>query len=160
MEHLDVLDRGLLGVGVALEALGFFALHRRDPGKPYAWCFAKNAAVFLDVALRPKLAILFAEPASSSRSAVARPVRSCVRSAYARRTYKHKADGVRSRSRATAPIVLPLSRTKRTAWLQNSSTAGVGADLSGFAGIRDIESTFRKMSTKPDQAHYGDQCGM
>src|SRR4030095_13474058 len=31
IEHLDVIERGLLGVGVALKALGFFALHRREP---------------------------------------------------------------------------------------------------------------------------------
>jgi hypothetical protein len=31
IEHLDVIEQGLLGVGVALKALGFFALHRREP---------------------------------------------------------------------------------------------------------------------------------
>src|SRR4029450_9064878 len=31
IEHLDVIGQGRLGVGVALKALGFFALHRREP---------------------------------------------------------------------------------------------------------------------------------
>ena len=68
--------------------------------------------------------------ASSSRSAVVRPVRPPLRSARARSTHCRKADSVRSNSRATAPTVFPSSNTSRTAPARNSSlNAGVTADV-------------------------------
>ena len=66
-------------------------------------------------------------------------------------THDRSADGVRSRSRATMAIVLPSSSTSRTAWPRNSSSNCRRGRRRFVPGIRDIVSTFRKMSTKPDQ---------
>jgi len=60
--------------------------------------------------------------ASSSRSAVVRPVFPLVRSARARFTHSRSAVSVRSRSRATLPTLLPSSSTSRTAWALKSSS--------------------------------------
>ena len=59
--------------------------------------------------------------ASSARSSVVSPVRPFVRSARACRTQLPNADGVRSSSRATAPIVFLHLSTSRTAPALNSS---------------------------------------
>jgi acyl-CoA synthetase (AMP-forming)/AMP-acid ligase II len=48
---------------------------------------------------------------------------------------------------------LPSSRTKRTACCLNSSVNRRRARRLCVSAIADIVSTFRKMSTKPDQAH-------
>ena len=61
---------------------------------------------------------------------------------------------LRSSSRATAPIVFPSSNTSRTAPTMNSSENCRRARLPAcFDPILAIVSTFRTMSTKPDQAH-------
>lgn len=92
--------------------------------------------------------------ASSSRSAVVKPVRPLVRSACARLTHSASAEAVRSRSRATAPMVLPSSKTSRIAPALNSSVNRRRTRRAGLLlSMRDIVSTFRKMSTKPGQAH-------
>ena len=68
------------------------------------------------------------------------------------------ADCVRSRSRATWGIVLPSSRTRRTAPARNSSVNALrGRRDSAFAGFDswsmwDTVSAFRSVSEKPDQA--------
>ena len=91
--------------------------------------------------------------ASSVRSSVVRPVLPWLRSARACRTQLPSADGVRSSSRATAPIVFPSSNTSRTAPTMNSSENCRRARLPAcFDPILAIVSTFRTMSTKPDQA--------
>ena len=85
--------------------------------------------------------------------AVVRPVLPFVRSARACFTHVARADGVRSNSRATAPTVLPSSITSRTAPVLNSSVNCRRARLPVFLdSILDIVSTFRNVSTKPDQA--------
>ena len=69
-------------------------------------------------------------------------------------THNRRADGVRSRSRATAPTVLWSSSTKRTAWLRNSSSnCRRGRRPLLLSGIRDIVSGFRNVSTRSDHAH-------
>ena len=94
--------------------------------------------------------------ASSARSSVVSPVLPLVRSARACFTHCARVDGVRSSSRATAPTVLPSSKTSRTAPILNSSLNCRRARLPPFVDpILDIVSTFRKMSTKPDQTHAG-----
>ena len=63
------------------------------------------------------------------------------------------ADGTRSSSRATALTLRPSSRTRRTVCSLNSSVnRRRGRRLGLLEDMRDIVSTFRKMSTKPDQA--------
>ena len=91
--------------------------------------------------------------ASSSRSAVVRPVRPPLRSARARSTHGRKADSVRSNSRATAPTVFPSSNTSRTAPARNSSLHCRRDRRRVVAAIRDIVSTFRNVSTRSDQVH-------
>ena len=91
---------------------------------------------------------------SSSRSAVVRPVRPFDRSACACLTQLPNADATRSSSRATAVTLLPSSRTKRTACCLNSFVKRRrGRRPLLESAIVDIVSAFRKMSTKPDQAH-------
>jgi hypothetical protein len=59
---------------------------------------------------------------------------------------------------ATAPTVFPSSRTSRTAPSLNSSeNCRRRRRPPLLAAMRDIVSTFRNVSTKPDQAH-GDGC--
>ena len=94
--------------------------------------------------------------ASSSRSAVVRPVRPPLRSARARSTHGRKADSVRSNSRATAPTVFPSSNTSRTAPARNSSLNCRRDRRRVGAAIRDIVSTFRNVSTRSDQAQCRD----
>ena len=95
---------------------------RGNPGKPYCWCFAKKAAAFFKMSRSVRNSrFSFRSRANSSRSAVVRPVRPCVRSAQARLTHSRSAVSVRSRSRAAAPTVLPPSSTKPTALALNSS---------------------------------------
>src|SRR5262249_16446055 len=96
--------------------------------------------------------------ASSSRSAVVKPGRPCGRSALACLTQVRSVGSVESESRATAPAVLRSPSTNRTAWaLKSWSNCRRGRRL--FLGMSamglDIVSTFRKMSTKADQAQYG-----
>ena len=94
--------------------------------------------------------------ASSARSSVVSPVLPFVRSARACLTHCARADGVRSNSRATAPTVLPSSRTSRTAPILNSSLNCRRARLPAFVDpILDIVAAFRNVSTKPDQAQRG-----
>src|SRR5262245_4910579 len=131
-------------------------LRRVDPGELYDWCFAKKAAAFFRISRSVRSSrFSFRRRASSSRSAVVRPVLPCVRSARARLTQARSAVSVRSRSRAARPTLLPSSSTSRTAWaLKSSSNCRRGRRRLGVSAIaRDIVSTFRKMSTKPDQAH-------
>ena len=92
--------------------------------------------------------------ATTAPSSVVSPVLPLVRSARACFTHCARADGVRSSSRATAPTVLPSSKTSRTAPILNSSLNCRRARLPPFVDpILDIVSTFRTMSTKPDQTH-------
>ena len=87
------------------------------------------------------------------RSSVVRPVRPFVRSACASRTQLASDDGVRSNSRAVAPIVLPSSNTSRTAPALNSSLncrRTRRPDL--LDPILAIVSAFRMMSTRSGQA--------
>ena len=72
---------------------------RFDPDNRHAWFLAKKAA----------------------RSSVVRPVFPVERSARACRTQFPNAEGVRSSSRDTAPMVFPSSTTNRTAPALNSS---------------------------------------
>src|SRR5258708_374471 len=129
-------------------------LLRRDEGKPHRLCFAKKAAAFFRMS-RSSARIRFSlrSRASSSRSAVVRPLLPFVRSACACRTQFASDDGVRSRSRETAPIVLPSSNTSRTAPAMNSSVNRRRARRPVLLDpILDIVSALQKMSTKPDQA--------
>src|SRR5712692_4158950 len=134
---------------------GMLGLLRRDEGKPHRLCFAKKAAAFFRIS-RSSWAIRnsFRSRASSSRSAVVRPVLPCVRSARARSTQLRSADSVKPKSRATAPIVLPSSSTSRTAPAMNSSLNRRRARRPVLLDpILDIVSALRKVSTKSDQAH-------
>ena len=71
----------------------------------------------------------------------------------ARYARQQSTDAVRSSSRATAPTVLPSSSTSLTAPSLNSSENCRRARRpSASFDMRDIVSTFRKMSTKSDQA--------
>ena len=96
--------------------------------------------------------------ASSSRSAVVSPVRP-LRAIGARPL--HPLAERRSRSGRDrgppAPTLLPSSSTSRTAWALNSSVNCRRARrLLGVSAIgRDIVSTFRKMSTKPESPTAG-----
>ena len=64
---------------------GVLGLLRRDPGEPYAWCFAKKAAAFFRMSRSVRSSrFSLRSRASSSRSAVVSPVRPPVRSARAR----------------------------------------------------------------------------
>src|SRR5262245_19206663 len=131
-------------------------LLRRDEAKLHRRSFAKKAAAFFRISRSSRrIRFSFRRRASSSRSAVVRPVLPCVRSARARLTQARSAVSVRSRSRAARPTLLPSSSTSRTAWaLKSSSNCRRGRRRLGVSAIaRDIVSTFRKMSTKPDQAH-------
>ena len=95
----------------------------------------------------------FRKRPSSSRSSVVRtPGLPLPRSARARSTQFRSDDSVRSRSRAAAPTDLPSSRTSRTAPALNSSVKLRRARFGFRSAMVDIVSTFRKMSTKPDQA--------
>ena len=79
-----------------------------------------------------------------------------MRSARARSTQSRSAVSVRSRSRATLPTALALveHQAHRLGLEVVSRIAGAaGAWVSSAIGL-DIVSTFRKMSTKPDQAHF------
>ena len=71
-------------------------------------------------------------------------------------THWPSAEGTRSSSRATAATLLPSSSTKRTACCLNSSVNRRRTRRLRVSAIRDIVSTFRKMSTKPDQAQSSD----
>src|SRR5262249_45306269 len=132
-------------------------LLRDDPRELHCWCFAKKAAAFFRISRSVRSSrFSFRRRASSSRSAVVKPVRPCVRSARARVTQMRRLDSVRSRSRATLGMLLPSSSTSRTACALKSSSnrrrwRRVVFGVSAMA--RDIVSTFRKMSTKSDQAH-------
>ena len=121
------------------------------------WIHAKKAAAFFSTSrsMRSSRTSL-RRRASSSRSTPVSPVRPLVRSACARRTHSANADGVRSSSRATAPTVLPSSRTSRIAPALNSSLHCRRTRLPAVRNpILDIVSAFRNVSTKPDQAQYG-----
>ena len=73
------------------------------------WCFAKKAAAFFRMSRSIRSSrISLRSRASSSRSAVVRPVLPFVRSARACSTHFRSADSVRSRSRATARDRLAL----------------------------------------------------
>src|SRR6266540_1371526 len=127
-------------------------LLRRDEGKPHRLCFAKNAVAFFKMS-RSSSAIRSAlrSRTSSLRSAVVRPVRPFERSARACLTHWPRADATRSSSRATAVTLLPSSSTRRTACCLNSSVNRRRVRRLRVSAIADIVSTFRKMSTKPDQ---------
>src|SRR5262249_49567516 len=129
-------------------------LLRRDPGKPYCWCFAKKAAAFFRMSRSVRSSrFSLRSRASSSRSTVVRPVRPCVRSARARLTHSRTAVSVRSMSRATPPTLLPSSRTRRTTPALNSSVNWRRGRRFGVSAIGlDIVSSIGKMSTEPDQA--------
>ncbi len=128
-------------------------LLRGDPGKPHAWCFAKKAAAFL-LSRAPSAAR--DSPCAAWRARRARrssaPCRRPERSAWACSTHWRRADSVRSRSRATAPTDLPSSSTKRTAWALKPLSNCRRGRRPGLSGIRDIVSTFAKVSTRSDQA--------
>jgi hypothetical protein len=82
-------------------------------------------------------------------------VRPLVRSAWACFTQLVSAEGTRSHSRATLVTLLSSSRTRRTAGGLNSS-GNCRRERRGFgdSDIPDIVSTFRKMSTEPDQLQF------
>src|SRR5882762_3346566 len=131
-------------------------LPRVNQRKRVAGSFAKKAAAFFRISRSSRSwRLSFRSRASSSRSAVVNPVRPCERSARARVTHARSAVSVKSRSRATAPTLLPSSRTSRTAWaLKSSSNRRRDRRLLVVSAIGvDIVSAFRKVSTKPDQAH-------
>ena len=94
--------------------------------------------------------------ASSSRSAVVRPVLPFVRSARACATQLRSDDSVTPRSRAADATVLPSSRTSHTAPVLSSSVKLRRPRLPFVSAMVDIVFPFRKMSAKPDQAHYPD----
>src|SRR5882762_8405151 len=134
-------------------------LPRVNQRKRVAGSFAKKAAAFFRISRSNRSwRLSFRSRASSSRSAVVNPVRPCERSARARVTHSRSAVSVKSRSRATAPTLLPSSRTSRTAWaLKSSSNRRRDRRLLVVSAIGvDIVSAFRKVSTKPDQAHIDD----
>ena len=85
-------------------------LLRRDEREPHRLCFAKKAAAFFRMSRSScELRFSLRSRASSSRSAVVRPVLPFVRSARARLTQSpQRRVSVRSRSRATAPTRLAL----------------------------------------------------
>src|SRR5476649_150586 len=134
---------------------GELGLLRVDPGEDYAWCLAKKAAAFFRMSRSMRNSRLsLRSAASSARSSVVSPVRHLVRSACAYRTQLPSDDGVRSNSRATAPIVLPSSNTSRTAPALNSSVNCRRTRRPAFFDpILAIVSALRKMSTKLDHAH-------
>src|SRR5579864_2612632 len=133
---------------------GMLCLLRRDEGKPHRLCFAKKAAAFFRIS-RSSWTIRnsFRSRASSSRSAVVRPVLPCVRSARACSTQFRSDDSVKPKSRAAAATVLPSSRTSRTAPVLYSSVKLRRVRFAFLSAMVDIVFPFRKMSTKPDQAH-------
>jgi multidrug efflux pump subunit AcrA (membrane-fusion protein) len=95
----------------------------------------------------------FRRRASSSRSAVVKPVRPFVRSARARFTHSRSAVPVRSKARAAARTLLPSSRTRRTACSKSSVNWRRARRGLALSPIVDIVIAFPKMSTKSDQAH-------
>ena len=92
--------------------------------------------------------------ASSSRSAVVRPVLPFVRSARACATQLRSDDSVTPRSRAADATVLPSSRTSHTAPVLSSSVKLRRPRLPFVSAVVDIVFPFRKMSAKPDQAQW------
>src|ERR1700730_4855647 len=132
-------------------------LHGDEP-KPYRLCFAKKAAAFFRMS-RSSWRIRFSlrSRASSSRSAVVKPVLPSLRSASACCTHSRTAEGTKSSSRATALTDFPSSNTNRTVWALNSSLKRRRARLARVvSAIVDIVSAFRNVSTKPDQAQLPD----
>src|SRR6202047_1819488 len=96
-------------------------LHGDEP-KPYRLCFAKKAVAFFKMSRSSwRMRFSLRSRASSSRSAVFRPVFPFVRSASACLTHAPTADGTRSSSRATAVTDFPSSKTNRAVWALNSS---------------------------------------
>jgi hypothetical protein len=127
-------------------------LLRSDELKSHRRSVAKKAAAFRRISRSSrKIRFSFRRQASSSRYAVVRPVRPCVRSARAWSTHLRSDDSVRSRSRLTREIDWLSTRTSRTAWaLKSSSNYRRGRRRLEVSAIgRDIVSTFRKTSTKP-----------
>src|SRR5690606_24791201 len=131
-------------------------LLRGDARKLHVLSFAKKAAAFF----RMSRSILSSRTslrsrASSVRSSVVRPVLPLVRSARARSTHCRSADGVRSRSRATSPTLLPWSSTRATAPALNSSVNRRFARRPSRSApfIFAIVATSRQVSTGVDQAH-------
>src|SRR5262245_21399359 len=95
-------------------------LLHRDEAKLHRRSFAKKAAASLDLPLFPQNPILFSESAElvtlhgrEARLALG-PIGA------GRATQVRSAVSVKSRSRATAPTVLPSSKTRRTAWTLKS----------------------------------------
>jgi hypothetical protein len=131
-------------------------LLRVDPSEDYAWCLAKRAAAFFKMSRSMRSSRLsFRNCASSARSSIVRPVRPFVRSARACQTQLANENGVRSSSRATAPIVLPSSNISRTAPARNSSeNCRRTRRPDPCDPILAIVSAFRMMPTESDQAQY------
>src|SRR2546425_6537208 len=133
-------------------------LLRVDPGKGYAWLLAKKAVAFFRISRSIRSSrFSLRSCANSARSSLVRPVLPRVRSACARATQTPREEGVRSSSRATAPMVFPSSSTNRIAPALNSGVnrrrARLPADL---VCILDIISTFQIVSTKAGQCHMFD----
>src|SRR5206468_5151108 len=132
-------------------------LLRADPGKRYAGFLAKKAVAFFRMSrsIRSSRFSLRSRD-SSARSSLVKPVLPLVRSACARATQTPSEEGVRSSSRATAPMVFPSSKTRRTAPTLNSEVnlrrARLPADL---VCILDIISAFQIVSIKSGQAQSG-----
>src|SRR5712692_7085546 len=125
-------------------------LLRVDPGKGYAWLLAKKAVAFFRMSRSIRSSrFSLRSCASSARSSLVSPVLPRVRSACARATQTPREEGVRSSSRATAPMVFPSSSTNRMAPALNSGVnrrrARLPADL---VCILDIISTSQIVSTK------------
>src|SRR5256712_12565241 len=132
-------------------------LLRVHPGKRYVGFLAKKAVAFFRMSRSIRNSrFSLRRRANSARSSLVRPVRPFVRSACARATQDPSADGVRSSSRATAPMVFPSSRTSRTAPALNSDV-NRRRDRLLPAPVRmvDILSAFQIVSTESGEAHKG-----
>src|SRR6266571_687643 len=133
-------------------------LLRVDPGKRYAGFLAKKAVAFFRMSRSIRSSrFSLRSRASSARSSLVKPVRPFVRSACARDTHDPSAEGVRSSSRATAPMVFPSSRTSRTAPALNSEV-NRRRDRLPPVPVRmvDILSAFQIVSTQSGEA----QCSL
>ncbi len=85
---------------------------RVDRREDCAWCLAKRAETLFSRSRSMRSSrVSLRSRANSSRSSFISPLLPCVRSARAWVTHCARAEAVRSSSRATAPIVLPSSRT-------------------------------------------------
>src|ERR1700730_13152299 len=130
-------------------------LLRHDEPKSHRLCFAKKAVAFFNMSRSScRMRFSLRSRASSSRSAVVNaPGLPLPRSTRVCSTHLRNDDSVKSRSRAAAPTVFPSSSTSRTAPALNSSLKLRRVRLGCLSAIVDIVSAFRKVSTKPDQAH-------